>query len=246
MKNPDASWAGDATRAALTDLERQAEETTWGRYLGDIEERGILRAEALAERPGRTIDIGCGGGRWSKLLADRGWDVTSTDIDRDALAVCQRKVPSAKCLLVESSDHRIPVASGSLQLVLCMEVPHVVEAGWLPHEVDRVLSANGIVVGVQFNLHSWRGAVWNVKRPFKESDGSYTISYARWRRRWRRQGFAMLHEEAFSWGPCKRNGNSRFVPGVVKAERALGLDRVVRWGPWVLFVARKTSNSGTL
>lgn len=241
MDNPETSCADVAVQTPeITALERQAEETTWGRYLANVEKSGILRGEALAEGRGKAIDIGCGGGRWSKLLADRGWEITSTDIDRHSLAVCQLNVPNTTCVLSESSDQSIPAATGSLQLVLCMEVPQVVEAEWLPHELHRVLSDRGIVVGVQFNLHSWRSAVWHLRRPFKDSDGSYTISYARWKKRLLRAGFTMLHEEAFGWGPFMRHSNSRFVPGFVKAEHTLGLDRLMKWGPWILFIARKT------
>ena len=164
MDNPETSCADVAVQTPeITALERQAEETTWGRYLANVEKSGILRGEALAEGRGKAIDIGCGGGRWSKLLADRGWEITSTDIDRHSLAVCQLNVPNTTCVLSESSDQSIPAATGSLQVVLCMEVPQVVEAEWLPHELHRVLSDRGIVVGVQFNLHSWRSAVWHLE-----------------------------------------------------------------------------------
>jgi hypothetical protein len=65
------------------------------------------------------------------------------------------------------------------------------------------------------------------------------MSYSKWKRRFLRAGFMMLHEEAFCWGPFSRESNSRFVRGFAKVERAVGLDRITRWGPWILFVARK-------
>lgn len=203
----------------------------------------ILRGEALAQPPTKAVDMGCGGGRWSSLLAGRGWDVTSTDIDPQSLAVCQRNVPGAKCVLVKSTDQRIPVASGSLRLVLCMEVPQIVEAEWWPAEVYRVAAEGGIIIGVQFNVRSWRSVAWRWKRRLTNrlGDGSYSISYSDWRNRFLGTGFAMVREEGYCWGPFSRDSNSAFVHIFAKAERALGLHRIVLWAPWVLFIARKIS-----
>src|SRR5215211_3349417 len=110
----------------LTPMEQNALRTTWGRYLSELERAEILRAEARCEKPGRAIDLGCGGGRWSKLLSDRGWEMTSTDIDAPSLAVCAANVPKARCVLVSPSDRTIPAETNSLQLALCMEVPLII------------------------------------------------------------------------------------------------------------------------
>src|SRR5439155_4055080 len=84
---------------SMTHWDRVAETTSWGRYLTDVERQVVLRGEALAERPGHALDLGCGSGRWSKLLSERGWNMTCTDVNAQALAICRRNVPKAKCLL---------------------------------------------------------------------------------------------------------------------------------------------------
>ena len=59
----------------------------WGQYVTDHERTNLLFAlERLA--PAMALDVGCEGGRWSKLLLDYGWAVVATDVDSESLAVC--------------------------------------------------------------------------------------------------------------------------------------------------------------
>src|SRR5690349_17000328 len=99
-----------------THWDRVAETTTWGRYVAEIEKRTIEHAADMAGDPGVALDIGCGGGRWTKLLADRGWNLTSTEVNAQALAICQRNVPSAHCLLSRPDDTTLPLSTGSAKL----------------------------------------------------------------------------------------------------------------------------------
>lgn len=220
-----------------------AESTTWGRYITGVERQVILRAESIAGAPGNAVDFGCGGGRWSKELAGRGWNMTCLDVSRPALALCQRNVPSAKCILTRSDHQHVSLPSQSAQLALCVEVIPLIESRWFLPEVHRVLSDRGIFVGVYINGKSLRGLAWRLKkRLLNGHDGPqfYNSSYSDWRRGLNESGFELLHEESCCWGPFTRDSNSPFVPACARMERALGLHRVVTWSPWVVFIARKT------
>jgi len=96
--------------------------TRWGSYITEIEKRVILKASNLAGSPTTALEIGCEGGRWSRLLAELGWNMICTDIDPNALEVCQRRIPSAKCILVDPNDSKIPYETRSVKLLLCIEV----------------------------------------------------------------------------------------------------------------------------
>lgn len=237
----DAGTTRCASIPTTTYWEHIGATTHWGRYLHDVEKRAILRAEALARPRGHAIDMGCGGGRWAKLLADRGWDVTCTEVNPDALAVCQHKLPAAKCILAHPDDRVLPCVSHSKALALCVEVIPVVEADWFPREAHRILRAHGILVGVYINGRSWRALAWRLKRlARRETTASfYNAPYSRWRRRLLGSGFEMVHEESCCWAPFSRESNSPFVPACARMERALGLHRVVSWSPWVVFIARR-------
>ena len=47
--------------------------------------------EGLARPFGRALDIGCGRGHWSIVLAEHGWEVTGVDIVRSAIRAARRR-----------------------------------------------------------------------------------------------------------------------------------------------------------
>src|ERR1041384_2315947 len=87
-------------RVELTDWERVAL-SRWGQYVTKVEHHAITTASSMARPPGDAIEVGCEGGRWSKMLADMGWQMTCIDVDRSTLDVCQQKIPAAKCRLAD-------------------------------------------------------------------------------------------------------------------------------------------------
>ncbi len=85
--------------------ERYYNEHPYGWHLSRIEERAVLTVrELLGVGPASALDVGCEGGRCSRLLAERGWSLTCTDVSAEALAICQRRLPQARCLLVDEHD----------------------------------------------------------------------------------------------------------------------------------------------
>src|SRR5574341_2375579 len=96
--------------------------TKWGCYITAIERRALLRATEMSRNPTVALEIGCEGGRWSKLLAELGWNIICTDVDATSLTLCQRRIPQAKCILVSPDDPKIPCESDSIGLLLCLEV----------------------------------------------------------------------------------------------------------------------------
>jgi SAM-dependent methyltransferase len=204
----------------------------------------ILKATGMFERPGHAVDMGCGGGRWSKLLADAGWSVTCADVNAEALAICRRNVPAATSILADPTGHAIPSPSDCASLLLCIEVVPLIEARWFLNEVHRVLEPDGLFVGVHINGRSWRALAWRLKHLISSDEGRfYNEAYSDWRDRLVATGFEMVHEESCCWGPFSRDSNSPFVPAFARAERALRLHRVITWSPWVVFIARKKGSS---
>ena len=226
----------------MTYWDRVAQTTRWGRYVTEIQRRVILQGEDYAGPPGKAVDLGCGGGRWSKLLADLGWDMTCIDVSSHALSICQRKVPSAKCILAHPRDKTIPLSSKAVSLALCIEVVPLIEAKWFQSEAHRILVDSGILVGVYINGRSLRGLASRLKNRLVSGESTYKFYQSRyddWKRQLLKTGFEMVHEESCCWGPFTRNSNSPFVPAFAKVERAVGLHRVVTFSPWVVFIARK-------
>jgi SAM-dependent methyltransferase len=222
--------------------ERIGETTRWGRYLAVKERALVLRGLALAGPPGKAVDMGCGGGRWGKILADHGWEMTCVDVSAEALGACQAKMPSARCICVEPTSTVIPCETRSQRLLMCMEAPDVVEPPWFAPEAGRVLQDSGHLIGFYMNPQSWRGVLWRMRRETNGIGGRHYWgpSYQDWKRNLVAQGFEMLHEESYSWAPFGRTSDSRLIPFATSIERITGLSHLVRFAPWILFIARKT------
>jgi SAM-dependent methyltransferase len=213
--------------------------TKWGRYISAAEEGAIESAQATAPAPRAALDAGCGGGRWTRLLLDRGWSVTGFDVDPDAVRAHRDRNPEADCLIVDPNNERLPVADGAASLVVCIEVLAVAHSAWFPGEARRVLAPGGRVVAVVWNRHSLRGllADWSARVRTEGSHPHYCTSYRDWRARLRRAGFTIDAEQGLCWFPFGRSSESRLISTCVVAERWLGLARLPSMSPWVLVTA---------
>ncbi|HXP62816.1 MAG TPA: methyltransferase domain-containing protein [Dongiaceae bacterium] len=228
------------TRSEVTFWESVAK-TRWGAYATGVEERVIRQAAALAAPPGQALEIGCDGGRWSKMLADFGWKMTCIDVNRETLAICQRRVPGARCILASPKDDKVACESASLSLLLCVEVVPVIQSHWFLGEACRALKDGGVLVGVWWNAASWRGLMFRLKSLVRgRSESYYTRAYAPWRTQLLKAGLRLVHEEGFCWGPFGRASDSPLVPLFVRSEQMLGLRRLPAISPWIAFIAKKS------
>jgi SAM-dependent methyltransferase len=231
---------------ASATLWEKAATTRWGGYVTEVEKRAILGGQSLAEKPAQALEMGCEGGRWSKLLSDLGWEMTCVDVDRQMLDICQQKVPGAKCILASPHDKIIPCDSKSMSLLLCIEVAPVMDSEWFLPEAARVLSDDGILIGILLNKASWRGKMNRMKRSFFgcKGDEFYKSNYRNWKSSLYQAGFNLVQEEGFCWGPFGRTSNSPLIPLFTRSERLLGLHRLITFSPWVAFIARKGAHMG--
>lgn len=223
--------------------ENYNEKYPYGRYLSEIEGRAIRFALAQAQHPSAALEIGSEAGRWSAMMAQQGWQMTCTDVSSEALAICQQRIPTARCVLVQPADDTLPCETGSQGLVLCMEVGQVIQSHWILGEVDRVLAPGGLFVGFYWNSRSPRGLAYkyipSLRAKQNVSYFTWPITYLQWRRQLREAGFTMLREEGAGWIPFRRFGMSSLVPLAARIEQVVGLRRAVGVSPVTIFVARK-------
>jgi len=225
---------------ALSQWERVAL-TSWGRYIAQAEERAILQVAGSSHRPGLVLDTGCGEGRWTALLRKHGWEAICVDTDPVALAKCQERNPGVACMLVPRSGCRLPAADASVSLLLCIEVPGVLESAWFQEEARRVLKPGGSLLGIFHNRSSVRGCFRAAADFAHGSVGFYRLGFREWRRRIRRAGLCVVRAEGLCWFPFRRLSNSRWVPVFARLEARLGLRALATFSPWVLFVAEKVA-----
>lgn len=103
--------------------------------------RGFLLAHARGGD--RALDIGCGDGQFSGLLADAAMTVTGADVAEAALARARARHPGLRFVRVPF-DGELPFEDGDFELVWASEViEHVADtARWLS-EIRRVLAPRG-------------------------------------------------------------------------------------------------------
>ena len=71
-------------------------------YLSDYGDWSSIEREALEHVRGRVLDVGCGGGRHSLYLQNKGFSVVGTDISPLALKVCKlRGIKKTRLMSIE-------------------------------------------------------------------------------------------------------------------------------------------------
>lgn len=210
------------------------------KYTSDIEEATIAKAHSLFSEPSTALEVGCEGGRWSRLLADWGWKLRCTEVNQSLLNICQKRMPEAVCVLVNPADTTLPCDNESVDMILCIEVPPVMHTDWFMSEASRVLRKDGVIVGVFWNRTSWRGLIHQALVPFRGRDSFYDEAYPVWKTKIRNCGFDLIDEVGMCWFPFRRKSNSPLIPIAARLERLLGLSKLTGFSPLIVFIAKKS------
>jgi SAM-dependent methyltransferase len=123
----------------------------------------VDRAIRDSGESGPVLDIGCGGGLFGKLLAERGHRAAGLDTSLDAAGVAWRQngVPTI-CAVLDRS----PVAAGSCAAVTMFHVlEHLYEPAPYIEAAREILKPNGRLIVQVPNAASWQfrlfGSSWN-------------------------------------------------------------------------------------
>jgi len=98
----------------------------------------------------KVLDLGCGTGRYTIFLAQKGLEVIALDISRIPLSILAKRIKNKpyrkRIKLVKTSASRIPYPNKSFDIVISIAVLHHGKAkqikGWFK-EVKRVLKRDG-------------------------------------------------------------------------------------------------------
>jgi len=232
-----------ATKTSADQLprwERAAFESRFVAHTSQLEREFILYAHELASAPTVALDYGCEAGRFSQILAERGWSLICADVDACALELCKQRIPEARCVLVTEDNRVLPCGDNALGMILCIEVP-VIGAEWFADEATRTLRPGGLLVGVFHNQLSWRGLAGHLLASVRGDLDWYSRKYPEWRRSLTRRGFTVVRETGCRWAPFPRLSDSVLLPLFLAAEQALRLPKLTVISPQVIFVARKNN-----
>ena len=115
-------------------------------YVNAVEHYHVARA-LRGLRPAIAVDLGCGIGRFSGLLAARAAVVVGIDASEDLLRAAVRRFPSGKVRFARGDLRDLPLRTGTADLAFCCQVLlHLTEEADLSataREVRRVLRPGG-------------------------------------------------------------------------------------------------------
>jgi len=105
----------------------------------------------LAKIKGKTIlDAGCGKGRFSKILANKGGVVTGVDLSNELLKVAKNKIKNANFIIGNILD--LEFLDNSFDYIICVEaLEHVPDTDKAIKEMVRVLKKDGKIIIIDKN-----------------------------------------------------------------------------------------------
>ena len=141
-------------------------------------------------RPGRALDVGCGGARWSERLSARGWDVTGIDLQAALIEHNRRRLPHIRFERVALQDLE---PDQRFDLVCSVTVLGHIPHGEQPRALEklRAISAPG-------------GRVLALENVRDQSAHVFANSVAEWIRRFECEGFQCVAVAPYDYNPALR------------------------------------------
>ena len=106
--------------------------------LADAPRETILRL--LGDGPGKLLDVGCGTGCFTSVVARHGWTVTGVDVSEDMLELARKR----RLDVVQADGTALPFNADSFEAVISMWThTDIDDFGAAVREVARVLRSGG-------------------------------------------------------------------------------------------------------
>ncbi len=157
------------------------DETQIARYMSPSAESEFPLEYAyalLGDIRGRTVlDLGCGSGENSVLLARRGAEVIGVDISESLLSLARQRLAVNGCAdaavrFVPASAHRLPIPDESVDVVLGIAILHHLDLDATSREVLRVLRPGGRAIFKEPVRDSWLFRAVRKLIPYSAADVS--------------------------------------------------------------------------
>lgn len=138
----------------------------WQQFATDFENRnnyvvGKLEIDRIKTRlskfygTGHVLELGCGNGTYTKVMADNAQSVTATDVSREMLNVCQKRLCDCDNVKTQLADgFNLPYRDNSFDTLFMANLLHVVpEQNKLLQECHRVLKPFGQVIVMSVTMY---------------------------------------------------------------------------------------------
>lgn len=128
----------------------------------------------------KALDVGCGTGRWSRLLSARGADVLAVDRSITMLEVAARRTPDVRFARMEATSLAVPADQIDLAIEVTV-IQHLLPEDQLTamREIVRVVKPGGFVISLD---------IVGRANAFDASHGTYPRPRREWIDLWRQAG----------------------------------------------------------
>ncbi len=204
-----------------------AAKTKMGKYLTKVETDFISKSIDLSQSNITVMDVGAEAGRFSLFAANNKATVISVDVNSYALKRLRQKNKAVN--VIQADARQLPLRNGVFDVVFMIEVlDYISELNQALNECKRTLKTNGSSV-LSFGNKS------SLKAKLKAMHGkSYRHSYKEVIKSLFNTGFSVKKKIGYSWLPFGRTSESSLISALARFEKFFGLQRLVRYSPWII------------
>lgn len=106
------------------------------------------------------LDVGCGGGFLSNVMAKEGLRVTAVDLSEQSIQIAARYDETKSVVYLTADAYQLPFASASFEVITAMDfLEHIEDPAAAVKEFSRVLKPNGLFIFHTFNRNWISGLV---------------------------------------------------------------------------------------
>lgn len=147
-------------------------ETYWSRFASDFEERNtyvvgsgdmdlVRQMVADQENLGDVLELGCGNGTYSRVMAAQADSVWATDFSDEMVAVARRRLRKTANITVEKQNcFRTDYEENRFDTVVMINLLHIIpDPGQALKEAIRVLKPGGRMIVLSFTTDGM--SLWN-------------------------------------------------------------------------------------
>jgi len=211
-----------------------AAKTRMGKYLTEVETVFITKNVDFSKTD-FVLDVGAESGRISLLALNNKTNVVSIDIGCSSLRRLKQRTKQA--YIVAADARKLPFKNEVFDAAFMIEVlDYIPEFDVALNECNRTLKCNSNCVLSFGNKSSLKAKLKGLKGK------SYLHSYVRVMQDLSRTDFLICNKLGYNWLPFGRTSQNSLVHILAWLEWAIGLRRLHRYSPWVMFHVVKRLN----
>ena len=208
--------------------------TKMGTYLTSIETAFIKKTVDFTKI--RLIaDVGCGGGKYTRIAMQNNAEVISLDRDLNSLKWLKQTSPNANPVLSDAAS--LPLRENFFDGMFLIEIfDYIPQTQMLLQECKRVLKQDGTFIFSFGNTNS-------LKSRLKQLRGSRYMqdrrSYKEVTQMLKTLNFEITQKTGYNWMLMDRQSNNPLIPLLGKLIRLFRLQKLPAYSPWIIAAASK-------